>query len=54
MRFYGYSAFALQIHAVENLRLHAILAYRAGYFKKPVGERGFAVVYMGYDGKIPD
>ena len=50
----GDAALALDIHAVQHLRLHVARGDRAGHLDQPVGEGGFAVVDMGHDGEIAD
>jgi hypothetical protein len=50
----GNAPLALQVHAVKDLRLHAVLAHRIGDFQEPVRQRGFTVVDMGDDAEIPD
>ena len=49
-------ALLLDVHIVENLRLagHLAVGHAAASLDKPVGERRFAVVDMGHDGKIAD
>ena len=48
------AALALEIHVVEQLIFHVALLHRAAQLDEPVGQRGFAVVNVGDDGKIPD
>ena len=50
----GDAAFALDIHAVQQLFLHVAVGNRAGGLDQPVGKRGFTVVDMGHDGEIAD
>ena len=52
--FDGDSAFALQVHRIEDLLHHFALRKRAGDLKQAVRERGLAVVNMRNDGKITD
>ncbi len=48
------TALALDIHAVQHLRLHIACSHRAGHLDEPVGEGGFAVVDMGHDREVAD
>jgi hypothetical protein len=50
----GDAAFALDIHAVEHLRLHLARGQPAGGLDQPVGEGGFPVVDMGDDREVAD
>ena len=50
----GDATLALNVHRVKHLILHLALFQRAGHLDQPVGERGFAMVDMGDDGKIAD
>ncbi|MPL67355.1 hypothetical protein SDC9_13046 [bioreactor metagenome] len=54
VRLDGDAAFALDIHAVEHLRLHVTRGHRPGQLDEPVGERGFTVVDMRHDGEVAD
>ncbi|MPN01890.1 hypothetical protein SDC9_149103 [bioreactor metagenome] len=54
MRFDGDAAFALQVHAVEQLLLEVAFVDGMGIFQKPVGQRRFAMVDVGDNRKIPD
>ena len=56
LRLDGDPALLLDLHIIENLRLagHFALGHAAARLDKPVGERRFAVVDMGDDGKIAD
>ena len=47
-------ALALEVHAVEHLRLHLARLERAGHLEEPVGQRRLAVVDVGDDGEIAD
>ena len=44
----------LQLHLVQELRLHLLRADGAGDFQKPVGQRGLAVVDVRDDAEISD
>ncbi len=46
------AALALEVHAVEDLRRHLAHLQRARDFEKAIGQRRFAVVDMGNDGKV--
>ena len=48
------AALALDIHRVEELRLHIAFGHRPRHLDQPVGEGGFAVVDMGHDGEVTD
>ena len=50
----GDAALALEIHVVEDLLGHFAFFHRAAQLNEPVGQRGFAVVDVRDDGKIPD
>ena len=50
----GDAALALQVHRIEHLLVHLALGERAGKLQQAVGKRGFAVVDMRDDAKIPD
>ena len=50
----GDAALALKIHIVKDLLGHFALLHRAAQLDEPVGQRGFAVVDVRDDGKIPD
>ena len=50
----GDAALSLKLHVVEQLAFHVALRHGVGGFEKPVGQRGFAVVNVGDDGKIAD
>jgi len=52
--FDGDAAFALQVHGVEDLRMHLTLGERAGKLQQAVGQRGFAVVNVRNDAEIAD
>ena len=52
VRFDGDAAFALQIHAVQQLILHVAERDGAGLFQNAVGQSGFAVVDVRDDAKI--
>ena len=54
VRLDGDAALALEIHRVEDLRLHLPRGQRAGELQQPVGERGFAVVDVRDDREIAD
>jgi hypothetical protein len=48
----GDAALALEIHLVEDLRLHLALVDGVALLEQPVGERGLAVVDVGHDAEI--
>ena len=48
------SAFALDIHRVQQLFLHIPIRHRIGGLDQPVSESGFPVVDMGNDREIAD
>ena len=48
----GDAALALQVHAVEDLGRHLAHLQRAGDLEKAIGQRRFAVVDVGNDGKV--
>ena len=52
MRLDGDAAFALQIHRIQQLRLHIARGDGAGAVQQPVRERRLAVVNMGNDAEI--
>ena len=51
-RLNGDAALPLQLHIIQNLRLHLPFVHGAGLLQQPVGQRGFAVVDVGNNGKI--
>ena len=48
----GDAPLPLEVHRVQDLRLHVPLLHGAGRFNEPVRQRGLAVVDVGDDGKI--
>ena len=50
----GDAALTLELHGVEDLVLHLTLVHGVALLEQAVCQRGFAVVNMGDDGKIPD
>ena len=48
------AALALEVHVVEQLRLHLALIHGAAQLDEPVGQRGLAVVDVCDDRKIAD
>ena len=48
----GDAPFAFQIHIIEHLCLHLLLAYGIGIFKQTVCKGAFAMINMGNDAKI--
>ena len=48
------AALTLQLHGVEDLVLHLALVHGVALLEQAVCQRGFAVVNMGDNGKIPD
>ncbi len=54
LRFDGDAALAFDIHRIEHLLDHVARRHGAGHLDQPVGQRRFAMVDMGDDGKIAD
>ncbi len=54
LRFDGYPTLFLDVHRVQNLRLHVARLKPTTTLYQAVCERGFAVVNVGNDGKISD
>ena len=54
MRLDGDAALALEVHRVEDLRLHLTRLQRAGELEEAVGQRRLAVVDVGDDREIAD
>ena len=50
----GNAALALEIHAVEHLRLHLAGLQGPGMFEEAVGQGRFPVVDVRDDGKVAD
>ena len=50
----GDAAFALEVHGVEDLRLHLARGEGSGEFQQAVGQRGFAVVDVRDDREVAD
>ena len=50
----GDAALTLQVHRVQDLFLHLPGGERAGQLEQAVGERGFAMIDVGDDGKVAD
>ena len=50
----GNAALALEVHGVEDLRLHLARGEGAGELEQAVGERGFAVIDMRDDREVAD
>ena len=50
----GDAPLALEVHRVEDLRLHLARLQRAGDLEKAIGERRLAVVDVGDDGEVAD
>jgi hypothetical protein len=48
----GDASLTLQIHVVQQLRFHITVRDGAGQLQNAVGQRRFAVVDVGDDGKI--
>jgi hypothetical protein len=48
----GDAALALQVHRVEHLRVHLTVRQAAAQLDDAVGQRRFAVIDVGDDGKI--
>ena len=47
-------ALALQIHGIQDLRLHLAGLEAAALLDEPIGQRRFAVIDVGDDGEIAD
>ncbi len=54
LAFYGDAALPLNIHVVQELILEFAGRDQAAELDETVGERGFAVVYMGDDAEVAD
>ena len=54
VRLDGDAALALEVHGVEDLRLHLARLQRAGELEEAVGQRRLAVVDVRDDRKITD
>jgi len=54
VQFDGDPAFSLEIHGVQQLLAHEALFHRAGGFDQPVGQGGFAMIYVGDDAEVTD
>ena len=54
MRLDGDAALALEVHGVEDLRLHLARLQRAGHLEEAVGQRRLAVVDVRDDGEVAD
>ena len=54
VRLDGDAALALEVHAVEDLRLHLARLERARHLEKAVGQRRLAVVDVGDDREVAD
>ncbi len=50
----GDALFAFEVHRVEHLRGHIPLGDGARQLQEAVGERGFAMIYMGDDTEVTD
>ena len=48
------AALALEVHRVEDLRLHLARLERAGQLEEAIGERGLAVIDVRDDGEVAD
>ena len=48
------ATFPLEIHRIQDLGLHLALGKRPGKLQQAVGERGFAMIDVGDNGKIAD
>jgi hypothetical protein len=46
--------FSFQVHVIEYLILEVPFRQGMGYLNQAVGEGALAMIYMGYDAKIPD
>ena len=54
VRLDGDATLALEVHAVEHLRLHLARLERASHLEKTVSQRRLAVVDVRDDGEVPD
>ena len=54
LRLDGDAALALQVHGVEHLLFHLALGQPAAQLDEAIGQRRFAVIDVGDDGKIAD
>ena len=54
LRFDGYPTLFFDVHRVQHLRFHLPVTQAATALNDAVGERGFAVIYVGDDRKISD
>ena len=54
LRLDGDAALSFEVHAVEQLLNHFTLINCAGLLHEAVGERGFAMIYMGDDAEVAD
>ena len=52
MRFYGDTAFSLDIHVIKHLIHHFFIAQGMGQLEKSIGECRFAMIDMGYNAEI--
>ena len=50
----GDATFAFQVHIVQHLVLHFLVAHSFGVLKQAVGKRALAVVDMCYYAEIPN
>ncbi len=48
----GDAALALQVHVVQDLRLHLAACHRAGQLQQTVAQRRLSVVDVGDDGEV--
>ena len=52
LRLDGNAAFAFEVHRIQHLRLHLTCFQSATMLDETIGQRGFAVIDVGDDGKI--
>ena len=52
LRLDGDAALAFQVHRIEHLAVHFTVGQAAQAVDQPVGQRGFAMVDVGNDGKV--
>ena len=46
--------FPLEIHSIHDLRTHVALGNGVRYFQHSIGQRGFAMIDVGYDAEVAD
>ena len=50
----GDAALALQVHVIQDLRLHVAAGHGLGQLQQAIRQRGLAMINVGDDGKIAD